>query len=432
MLHRRCFHAAMTHSTAAAAPNTTTTTTATAAKNVTPAFQLLSSNPHASGSSAQRIGRLLNRIDTPNVLLYTRRGGVPHITGDLLASHFQTLTALHTPLPDLLALLPSTMQQSRAATPSIHQYLQLQDYILYLTLRDPLISEYGASNEHSFTVMNAGGKQRVSTSEFIAAVQCMKPEIVTLMADEICSHGNTLNRIRKSVRRTLAWADQCLQALMTNTDASATVAADTQQQQQQHYKPAVILASVQGTQDTKQFEYCLNELSKRQALDGYVLQRAEDAASQLIEQNKLRVLTGIGSPQDLLNGVASGIDLFEASYPYTLTQLGYAFVLPLDVAGANNSNERLSTTKLSLRAKQFELDERPLLEGCECYTCTNHKRAYVHHLLNVHELVGDILLALHNVHHYLRFVETIRQKLDDGSFAAYRERMLTAILGAPN
>jgi hypothetical protein len=80
-----------------------------------------------------------------------------------------------------------------------------------------------------------------------------------------------------------------------------------------------------------------------------------------------------------------------------------------------------SGSVLHLREARFANDFTPLLVGCECYTCRHFTRAYVHHLLNVREMLGDTLLYVHNMHHYYRFFRTIRERIQDGSFLPFME-----------
>jgi GNAT superfamily N-acetyltransferase len=134
------------------------------------------------------------------------------------------------------------------------------------------------------------------------------------------------------------------------------------------------------------------------------------------------------------------VDLFEVEYPHLLTLLGQAAVFPIDAAdqpalGAPAS--ALPVTKIHLRDSRYAHDKAPLLEGCACYTCANHTRAYLHHLLNVHEMTAPILLDLHNLHHYARFMAAIRSSLaapaaahggGSSSFEAFRAQFLARFL----
>lgn len=157
--------------------------------------------------------------------------------------------------------------------------------------------------------------------------------------------------------------------------------------------------------------------------------------------SKARVLSSSsvlhGSPEEVLRGVAAGIDLFEVEYPHQLTLLGQASVFPVgaDEATADGAPpSALPVTKLHLRDSRYAHDQGPILRGCTCFTCANHTRAYLHHLLNVHEMTAPVLLDLHNLHHYSRFMAAIRASLaapasqPEQGFAAFRAQFLARFL----
>ncbi|KAK9023734.1 hypothetical protein V6N11_003936 [Hibiscus sabdariffa] len=104
-------------------------------------------------------------------------------------------------------------------------------------------------------------------------------------------------------------------------------------------------------------------------------------------------------PEEILQGVAADVDLFESTYIYHLTLGGFALTFPLDRTQINASNLAPSDVgsdprKINLRTTVFRKDTTPIVEGCTCYTCRNHTRAYINHLLNVHEMLALILLEM--------------------------------------
>uniref|UniRef100_A0A6N2MPR6 tRNA-guanine(15) transglycosylase-like domain-containing protein n=2 Tax=Salix TaxID=40685 RepID=A0A6N2MPR6_SALVM len=78
-------------------------------------------------------------------------------------------------------------------------------------------------------------------------------------------------------------------------------------------------------------------------------------------------------------------------------------------------------TKINLKATVYRKDATPIVESCCCYTCQNHTKAYINHLLNVHEMLAQILLEIHNTHHYLGFFRSIREAIKEGRFEQFRE-----------
>lgn len=122
-----------------------------------------------------------------------------------------------------------------------------------------------------------------------------------------------------------------------------------------------------------------------------------------------RYLMGVGQPEDLLEAVHRGCDLFDC-------------VLP--TRGARHGSVYTSTGRLSIKSRVFAEDPGPLDPECDCRVCRNVSRAYVRHLFQVGEFLGPRLVSHHNLRTYLRMMEGIRASLRDGSFATFRRRCL--------
>jgi queuine tRNA-ribosyltransferase len=114
---------------------------------------------------------------------------------------------------------------------------------------------------------------------------------------------------------------------------------------------------------------------------------------------------GVGRPQDILAGVAAGIDLFDC-------------VLP--TRNGRNAQAFTADGVLRLRNARHRRDSAPLESGCQCYTCAHFSRAYLHHLFLAKEMLGPTLLSLHNVAFYCRLMAEVRPAIREGRFAEYR------------
>ena len=119
---------------------------------------------------------------------------------------------------------------------------------------------------------------------------------------------------------------------------------------------------------------------------------------------KPRYLMGVGFPEDLVEGVRRGVDLFDCVAPTRMGRNGTAFT----------SDGRLNVRRADLRA-----DPRPLDEQCGCSTCRRFSRAYVRHLFAADEMLGARLLSLHNVHFLVSLMRDARRALRDGAFDAW-------------
>ena len=125
--------------------------------------------------------------------------------------------------------------------------------------------------------------------------------------------------------------------------------------------------------------------------------------------NKPTYLMGVGTPENILEGVERGVDFFDCVYPTRNGRHGHVYT--------NNG-------KLNLFNRQFEMDERPIEEGCQCPACRTYSRAYIRHLLKAKEMLGMRLCVLHNLYFYNTMMEEIRGALEEGNFAAYKAKKL--------
>jgi queuine tRNA-ribosyltransferase len=120
-----------------------------------------------------------------------------------------------------------------------------------------------------------------------------------------------------------------------------------------------------------------------------------------------RYLMGVGTPEDLVQGVAHGVDMFDCVMPTRNARNGWLFTRFGD---------------LRLRNARFRDDRRPIDETCGCYACRNFSRAYVHHLQRVDEILGARLATIHNLHYYLSLMSEMREAIALGEFENFRQR----------
>ena len=125
---------------------------------------------------------------------------------------------------------------------------------------------------------------------------------------------------------------------------------------------------------------------------------------------KPRYLMGVGTPEDLVDGVAAGVDLFDCVMPTRNARNGHLFTRFGD---------------LRLRNARYKTDERPIDESCSCTACGGFSRAYLHHLDRCGEMLGPMLCSIHNLHYYLNLMREVREALDEGRFEAFRNQFKT-------
>ena len=137
--------------------------------------------------------------------------------------------------------------------------------------------------------------------------------------------------------------------------------------------------------------------------------RILDAVVPVLPENKPTYLMGVGTPANILEAVDIGVDFFDCVYPSRNGRHGHVYT---------------NHGKLNLFNAKFELDNRPIEEGCQCPACRSYSRAYVRHLLKAKEMLGMRLCVLHNLYFYNTMMEEIRDAIDAGEYQEYKKRKL--------
>ena len=137
--------------------------------------------------------------------------------------------------------------------------------------------------------------------------------------------------------------------------------------------------------------------------------RILDAVVPHLPENKPTYLMGVGTPANILEAVDRGVDFFDCGYPSRNGRHGHVYT---------------NHGKMNLFNAKYELDDRPIEEGCNCPACRSYSRAYIRHLLKAKEMLGMRLCVLHNLYFYNTMMEEIRDAIDAGEFQAYNTRNL--------
>lgn len=168
-----------------------------------------------------------------------------------------------------------------------------------------------------------------------------------------------------------------------------------------------------------------DEISKLD-LDGYAvgglavgesheeMYRILDAVVPHLPDNKPTYLMGVGTPANILEAVDRGVDFFDCVYPSRNGRHGHVYT---------------NHGKLNLFNARFELDARPIEEGCQCPACRNYSRAYIRHLLKAKEMLGMRLCVLHNLYFYNTMMEEIRDAIDHDCYKEYKTQKIAAVTG---
>ncbi len=234
------------------------------------------------------------------------------------------------------------------------------------------------------------------TPERAVAIQENLGADIAMCLDECPPADASPETMYEAVRRTIAWAARCKAAHRRADQALfAIVQGGTDLALRSHCAQELVALDFPG--------YALGGFSVGETAEQMVAALAPTAA--LLPEQKPRYLMGVGRPEDVLDGVASGIDLFDCVLPTRNGRNAFAFT---------------ADGPLRLRNARHRRDPAPLESDCPCYTCAHFSRAYLHHLFAAEEMLGPTLLSLHNVAFYLRTMGEARRAIEAGRFGAYR------------
>ncbi len=219
---------------------------------------------------------------------------------------------------------------------------------------------------------------------------------VAMCLDECPSFGTSPEQMREAVRRTIHWAERCRAAHRRSDQALfGIVQGGTDVQLRRDCAAALAALDFRG--------YALGGFSVGETPAQMVAVLA--ASADQLPADRPRYLMGVGRPQDILEAVAAGIDMFDCVLPTRNGRNAFAFT---------------SSGPLRLRNACHKRDPAPLESDCECYTCRHFSRAYLHHLFQAEEMLGPTLLSLHNVAFYCRLMHEIREAIVENRFNAFR------------
>ncbi|EYU36621.1 hypothetical protein ABFS82_14G285000 [Erythranthe guttata] len=370
-------------------------------------------------------------FETPALLITTRKGLPTFISPDMLSS---------LPTPDCrllqfspLHLLESISMKTISEIGGLHQMLGLQEHVFAAVPRDGIISlpDYQSANKTGASFETPCGRLLIKPVQYMEMISSMKPNMWSTLADEVPAWVSE-KRNKTSVDRTLRWLDDCIKSPFAKNTGGA------------------VFGSIVGGSRIDERKRCALEVAKRDVsgfcIGGFGLGESMDerpallnAITECLPEDKPRQICGLGLPEEVLQGVAAGIDLFDSSYIYHLTLGGFALTFGSEGIAKHGSEDRLTDscgdgTKINLKATIYRKDASPILEGCKCYTCQKHTKAYLNHLFNTHEMLAHILLEIHNAHHYLGFFRMIREAINRGKFNEFRQKFVATrrdyIIGA--
>ena len=225
---------------------------------------------------------------------------------------------------------------------------------------------------------------------------------IVMIFDECTPHPADLQRAGDSMRLSLRWAERSRRAHEGNPNALFGIV-------QGGMHESLRDESLAGLVNIGFDGYAIGGLSVGEPKEDML--RILDHVAPQMPADKPRYLMGVGTPEDIMDAVSRGVDMFDCVMPTRNARNGWLFT-------------RFGTVKI--RNAQYRLDTAPLDEQCSCYTCRNFTRAYLHHLHRIGEILGARLNTIHNLHYYQELMRGIRRAIEEGRFADFAQEFRQA------
>lgn len=275
--------------------------------------------------------------------------------------------------------------------------------------RGPILTDSGGFQIFSLQSINQVSEQQATFRSHIdGAIVNLTPEHsieiqealgsdVAMVLDHVVALPATADEVQDAMARSIRWAKRCLEAASRDSQAR--------------------FAIVQGGLDAELRVQCATELASM-PFEGFAvgglsvgeapseMYRVTAATCPVLPENKPRYLMGVGRPIDLLESVARGIDLFDCVMPTRNGRNALAFT---------------DAGQLKLRNAVHREDRQPLDPDCSCLAC-RHSRGYIRHLFNAGEMLGPILLSIHNLTYYQRIMAQAREAIEEDRFDDYLQQ----------
>lgn len=223
---------------------------------------------------------------------------------------------------------------------------------------------------------------------------------IAMVFDDCPPHTSTPREFRAAVERTMRWAAEC--------------------REQVRAPGQMVFGIVQGGIDPNLREECAKALVALK-FDGYAIGgvsvgepepemfRAVEITEPFLPANQPRYAMGLGTPAQMVELVARGVDMFDCVLPTRVARNGTAFT---------------RKGSISIKGGAYKSDFRPIEEDCDCFACQYFTRAYLRHLLNVGEILGLRMLSIHNTRRFVKTMEEARAAIEKGAFAEFRREFV--------
>ena len=245
------------------------------------------------------------------------------------------------------------------------------------------------------------GSEHLITPELAIQFQEALGADIVMVLDECPAHDDSFEKVQEATNRTYQWAERCQRA-QTRSDQALYAIVQGGVFPELRHQSAEYLTSLDFP------GYAIGGLSIGEPKK-ITLAMVEETIA-LLPENKPRYLMGVGSPEDIIEGVARGVDIFDSALPTRVARNGALFTC---------------LGRVNIRNAGYAQEERPVDADCECYTCRTFSAAYLHHLFNSQELLAYRLATIHNLTFISKLMQKIRGAIQNSTFASFKDDFLT-------
>jgi len=241
------------------------------------------------------------------------------------------------------------------------------------------------------------GSLHFLTPEKVVEIQGILGSDIAMVLDECIPYPSPYEYAKASTLLTTQWAKRSLERRReTNPALFAIVQGGTYQDLREESVQALVKMDFQG--------YAIGGVSVGEPKS--LMLNVLEWTTPFLPENAPRYLMGVGTPEDILNAVMLGIDLFDCVLPTRNARNGMLFT---------------SIGKISIKQAQYAEDERPVDETCACYTCRHYSRAYLRHLYLANEILSSRLNTIHNIYYYMNFIGGIQEAIQEGRLLDFQK-----------
>ncbi len=359
-------------------------------------FELLALDP----TSRARRGRLTTphgTIETPIFMPVGTHAAMKAMTPDQVAEAGAQIILSNT---YHLHLKPGEALVQKAG--GLHRFMNWEKPILtdsggfqVFSLPKKRITETGVFFRHEVT----GEEIFLGPKEAMTIQNALGADII-MAFDECIPYPSDHAYAARSIKQTLHWAEDCLKHHRRSDQALFGIV-------QGSVYPDLRRDCAQQLAALDLPGYAIGGVSVGEGLE--LLKQVVDDTEPFLPVHKPRYLMGVGLPEDILESIERGMDMFDCVIPTRYARSATLFT---------------TRGKIRLTHRRYRRDFFPVDVSCECYCCKNFTRAYLHHLYNANEILSAILAAIHNVHFYLMLVAGARDAIERGDFAAFKAEFL--------